>query len=151
MHRSGRALRAGGRIGRERAGGASLGGVRFGEVHAVLAEDLAERLAALRIADPADNGNTVLKPAIYEPPGSANSGGGSRAPGTTEAAIGEALQAATRTGGEIMQRGHELGLVKEGYLADLLLVDGDPLANIKELGKVEFVMKDGQVFKNEVK
>ncbi|MGZ3338278.1 MAG: hypothetical protein ACXU9B_00755 [Reyranella sp.] len=28
-----------------------------------------------------------------------------------------ALQAATRTGGEIMQRGHELGLVKEGYFA----------------------------------
>jgi Amidohydrolase family len=38
-----------------------------------------------------------------------------------------APQAATRAGGEIMQRGHELGLVKEGYLADLLLVDGDPL------------------------
>jgi cytoskeletal protein CcmA (bactofilin family) len=32
-----------------------------------------------RIADPADNANTVLKPAIYEPPGSANPGGGSRA------------------------------------------------------------------------
>ena len=42
----------------------------------------------------------------------------------------EALQAATRTGGEIMQRGHELGLVKEGYLADLLLVDGDPLKDV---------------------
>jgi cytoskeletal protein CcmA (bactofilin family) len=32
-----------------------------------------------RIADPADNATTVLKPAIYEPPGSANTGGGSRA------------------------------------------------------------------------
>ena len=38
----------------------------------------------------------------------------------------EALRAATRTGGEIMQRGHELGLVKEGYLADLLLVRRRP-------------------------
>ena len=31
-----------------------------------------------RLADPSDNANTVLKPAVYEPPGSANSGGGSR-------------------------------------------------------------------------
>jgi imidazolonepropionase-like amidohydrolase len=39
--------------------------------------------------------------------------------------------AATRLGGEIMGRPHELGQVKPGYLADLLLVDGDPLADIK--------------------
>lgn len=35
-----------------------------------------------RLADPAENANTVLKPAIYDPPGSANQGGGSRAAGT---------------------------------------------------------------------
>ena len=45
----------------------------------------------------------------------------------------EALQAATRTGGEIIKRGHEFGLVKENYLADLLLVDGDPLKNVHVL------------------
>ena len=58
----------------------------------------------------------------------------------------EALQAATRTGGEIMQRGHELGLVKEGYLADLLLVDGDPLENVRVLQdnqRFAFIMKGG--------
>ena len=58
----------------------------------------------------------------------------------------EALQAATRTGGEIMQRGHELGLVKEGYLADLLLVDGDPLKDIRMLQdrkRFAFIMKGG--------
>jgi len=57
-----------------------------------------------------------------------------------------ALQAATRTGGEIMQRGHELGLVKEGYLADLLLVDGDPLEDVRVLQdnqRFAFVMKGG--------
>src|SRR5690349_8499180 len=32
-----------------------------------------------RLADPADNATTVLKPAVYEPPGSANTGGGARA------------------------------------------------------------------------
>ena len=58
----------------------------------------------------------------------------------------EALQAATRTGGEIMQRGHELGLIKEGYLADLLLVDGDPLKDVRVLQdrkRFAFVMKGG--------
>jgi len=58
----------------------------------------------------------------------------------------EALQAATRTGGEIMQRGHELGLVKEGYLADLLLVDGDPLEDVRLLQdnqRFAFIMKGG--------
>jgi cytoskeletal protein CcmA (bactofilin family) len=41
-----------------------------------------------RIADPAENANTVLKPAIYEPPGSANTGGvgASRAASATPAA-----------------------------------------------------------------
>ena len=58
----------------------------------------------------------------------------------------EALQAATRTGGEIMKRGHELGLVKQGYLADLLLVDGDPLKDVRVLQdkkRFAFIMKDG--------
>ena len=43
----------------------------------------------------------------------------------------ETLVAATRLGGEIMGRPDELGQMKPGYLADLLLVDGDPLADIK--------------------
>lgn len=58
----------------------------------------------------------------------------------------EALISATRYGGQIMGRGHELGQVKEGYLADLLLVDGDPVANIRVLQDKErilAVMKDG--------
>lgn len=42
----------------------------------------------------------------------------------------ETLVAATRLGGELMQRGEELGQVKPGYLADLLIVEGDPLADI---------------------
>ena len=42
----------------------------------------------------------------------------------------ETLVAATRLGGELMGRPGELGIVKAGALADLLLVDGDPLADI---------------------
>ena len=62
----------------------------------------------------------------------------------------EALLSATKLGGQIMMRPNELGLLKEGYLADLLLVDGDPLANIAVLQDPErilAVMKDGQFYK----
>ncbi|MEK7688038.1 MAG: amidohydrolase family protein, partial [Pseudomonadota bacterium] len=58
----------------------------------------------------------------------------------------EALQAATRTGGEIMMRGHELGQIRPGFLADLLLVDGDPLHDVRVLqdkARFAMVMKGG--------
>ncbi|HEX2115491.1 MAG TPA: amidohydrolase family protein, partial [Alphaproteobacteria bacterium] len=58
----------------------------------------------------------------------------------------EAIVAATKHGGEIMMKGGELGQVKEGYLADLLLVDGDPVSNLAILldqSKILAVMKDG--------
>jgi imidazolonepropionase-like amidohydrolase len=62
----------------------------------------------------------------------------------------EALLAATKLGGQIMMQPNELGLLKEGYLADLLLVDGDPLANIAVLqdpDRILAVMKDGRFYK----
>jgi imidazolonepropionase-like amidohydrolase len=62
----------------------------------------------------------------------------------------EALLAATRHGGEIMMMSGELGQVKDGYLADLLLVDGDPLANLailRDPAKILAVMKDGLFYK----
>jgi imidazolonepropionase-like amidohydrolase len=58
----------------------------------------------------------------------------------------EAIRSCTLYGGQIMMRPHELGVVKEGYLADLLLVDGDPLANLSILRdpkRLLAVMKDG--------
>jgi imidazolonepropionase-like amidohydrolase len=63
----------------------------------------------------------------------------------------EALLAATKLGGEIMMRGDELGQVREGFLADLLLVDGDPLANVAVLqdpNRILAVMKDGVFHKS---
>jgi imidazolonepropionase-like amidohydrolase len=62
----------------------------------------------------------------------------------------EAIRAATQYGGQIMMKGDELGLIREGYLADLLLVDGDPLANLSILRdpkRLLAVMKDGQFVK----
>src|SRR3954463_12805656 len=42
----------------------------------------------------------------------------------------EAIRSATLYGGQIMMRGNELGTIQDGYFADMLLVDGDPLANL---------------------
>jgi imidazolonepropionase-like amidohydrolase len=62
----------------------------------------------------------------------------------------EAIVAATKLGGEIMMMGNELGQVKEGYLADLLLVDGNPLQDVSILQdrhRLLMIMKDGQFHK----
>jgi len=62
----------------------------------------------------------------------------------------QAIVAATRFGGEIMMMGDELGQVKEGYLADLLLVDGDPLQDVSLLqdqDRLLAIMKDGEFHK----
>jgi imidazolonepropionase-like amidohydrolase len=62
----------------------------------------------------------------------------------------EAILSATKHGGEIMGRPAELGQVKDGYLADLILVDGDPLANIRVLQdrkRLLAIMKDGEFHK----
>lgn len=61
----------------------------------------------------------------------------------------EALTAATKLGGELMAL--DVGLVKEGFLADLLLVDGDPtqdVAVLQDKGKLALIMKDGAIYKD---
>ena len=62
----------------------------------------------------------------------------------------ESLKSATLYGGQIMMQGKELGQIKEGFLADLLLVDGDPAADLSillEKKKLLAIMKDGRLFK----
>lgn len=62
----------------------------------------------------------------------------------------EALRSATELGGRLMGMGNELGLVREGYLADLLLVEGDPTTDIKLLqdkAQLSMIMKDGSFYK----
>jgi len=45
----------------------------------------------------------------------------------------EVITCATKTGAEIMGRGEEFGTLEKGKLADVLVVDGDPLADISIL------------------
>ena len=62
----------------------------------------------------------------------------------------EAIKAGTMYGGQIMGMGDELGVIREGCLADLLLVDGDPLTNIKVLqdqSRLVAIMQDGRFHK----
>ncbi len=62
----------------------------------------------------------------------------------------ETLLAATKLGGAIMGRPSELGQIKSGFLADMILVDGDPVANIRILQdrkRILAVMKDGEFFR----
>lgn len=62
----------------------------------------------------------------------------------------EALLSATRLGGEIMLRPDELGQIRAGYLADIALIDGNPLEDLGILTdplKIALVMKDGVIYK----
>ena len=64
------------------------------------------------------------------------------------------IRSATSTAARLLQREGDLGVVAPGALADLLVIDGNPLEDIRVLTTPErtlkFIMKDGQIFKNEL-
>ena len=45
----------------------------------------------------------------------------------------------------------QVGTVEKGKFADLVAVAGDPLADITEMSRILFVMKGGQIVRNDVK
>jgi imidazolonepropionase-like amidohydrolase len=55
----------------------------------------------------------------------------------------EALAAATINPARAMGRANEQGTVERGKLADLVILDADPLADIKNISKVHLVIKGG--------
>jgi imidazolonepropionase-like amidohydrolase len=61
----------------------------------------------------------------------------------------EAIQSATSRAAIMLDMDGKLGIVAPGAFADIIAVSGDPLQDIKALGSVQFVMKDGKVFKSE--
>jgi imidazolonepropionase-like amidohydrolase len=60
----------------------------------------------------------------------------------------EALQAATSVAAHYMGWGDRVGALKPGYLADIIAVEGDPLADIGVMERVAVVIKGGLVFKS---
>jgi len=60
----------------------------------------------------------------------------------------QVLKAATMTNASLIAREHDLGQLKVGFLADLIAVPGDPIADIGVTQDVRFVMKAGTVYKS---
>jgi imidazolonepropionase-like amidohydrolase len=58
-----------------------------------------------------------------------------------------ALRAATSAAAELLQL-DDLGVIAEGKIADLIAMPGDPFADIEFTGQVDFVMKDGVIYKH---
>src|SRR5207248_5735438 len=56
----------------------------------------------------------------------------------------EVLRTATTVSAEAMGAGADLGSLEPGKLADLVVIDGNPLTNIKDLRRVKRVMRDGR-------
>jgi imidazolonepropionase-like amidohydrolase len=63
----------------------------------------------------------------------------------------DALRAATINGAELTGRASDIGSIEAGKFADIVAVDGDPLADITVMEKVVFVMKGGEVYLNDGK
>jgi len=62
----------------------------------------------------------------------------------------KALQSGTVNAADLMGWSDRIGSVRAGMFADLVAVKGDPLTDIRLLQHVQFVMKDGVVYKNEI-
>jgi imidazolonepropionase-like amidohydrolase len=62
----------------------------------------------------------------------------------------QAIQSATSRAADLLDMKGKIGVIAPGAYADVIAVSGDPLGDIKILGNVGFVMKDGKVFKNEL-
>ena len=64
------------------------------------------------------------------------------------------IRAATTTAARLLRREGELGVVAPGALADLLVIDGNPLDDIRVLTtpdtRLKLIMKDGKIYKNEL-
>jgi imidazolonepropionase-like amidohydrolase len=62
----------------------------------------------------------------------------------------DAIRSATSRAAEMLEMNGKIGVLAPGAFADLIAVSGDPLRDVTELGRVQFVMKDGTVIRNEI-
>ena len=59
----------------------------------------------------------------------------------------QAIQAATSSAADLLGHSKEIGSIKPGKYADIIAVAGDPLQDVSLLENVQFVMKDGKVYR----
>jgi imidazolonepropionase-like amidohydrolase len=60
----------------------------------------------------------------------------------------QAIQTATINDADLLGWSDKVGTIEPGKWADIVAVDGDPLADVTTLERVKFVMKGGEVVKN---
>jgi imidazolonepropionase-like amidohydrolase len=63
----------------------------------------------------------------------------------------QAIQSATTVAADLLERANDFGAIEAGKYADIIAVSGDPLTTIAELERVRFVMKGGEVYRNEMR
>jgi imidazolonepropionase-like amidohydrolase len=63
----------------------------------------------------------------------------------------QAIRSATTVAAELLESEANLGVIEAGKFADIVAVSGDPLADITELERVRFVMKNGEILRDEIK
>jgi imidazolonepropionase-like amidohydrolase len=62
----------------------------------------------------------------------------------------DVIRAITTSAAEMLGWQDRVGAIERGKFADIVAVSGDPVADISELERVRFVMKDGQVVRNDL-
>lgn len=61
----------------------------------------------------------------------------------------EAIRSATLTAADLLGMPQQVGALEADYFADIIAIEGNPLDDIRNMGKVRFVMKEGQVIRND--
>jgi imidazolonepropionase-like amidohydrolase len=61
----------------------------------------------------------------------------------------QAIQAATRNAAQALGRESDVGAIAVGRYGDLIAVDGDPLADVRQLESVDVVIKGGELVKTD--
>jgi imidazolonepropionase-like amidohydrolase len=62
----------------------------------------------------------------------------------------QAIQSATINAADLLEHSADFGAIEAGQFADIVAVSGDPLRDITELERVRFVMKGGQIYRNDI-
>jgi imidazolonepropionase-like amidohydrolase len=62
----------------------------------------------------------------------------------------QAIQSATIVAADLLERPNDMGAIEPGKYADIVAVTGDPTRDVTELERIRFVMKGGEVFRNEI-
>ena len=61
---------------------------------------------------------------------------------------GQAIRSATSSAADLIGRSQDVGTIEPGKYADIIAVQSDPLADVRALEHVDFVMKGGTIYKD---